>query len=64
MSHSDCQHPRSQTHLSRLLDRAAKGEPFIIANASKQLTKVVPREIAGRRSASPSRVHRRTDRGA
>jgi len=29
-------------HLSRLLDRAAKGEPFIIAKAGKPLFKVVP----------------------
>jgi prevent-host-death family protein len=29
-------------HLSRLVDRAAKGEPFIIAKAGKPLVKVVP----------------------
>jgi len=34
----------AKTHLSRLLDRAAKGEPFIIAKASKPLVKVVPLE--------------------
>jgi len=28
-------------HLSRLIDRAAKGEPFIIAKAGKPLVKVV-----------------------
>ena len=32
------------THLSRLLDRAAKGEPFIIAKAGKPMVKVVPLE--------------------
>ena len=32
----------AKTHLSRLLDRAAKGEPFIIAKAGKPLVKVVP----------------------
>ena len=32
----------AETHLSRLLDRAAKGEPFIIAKAGKPLVKVVP----------------------
>ena len=34
----------AKTHLSRLLDRAAKGEPFIIAKAGKPLVKVVPLE--------------------
>ena len=29
-------------HLSRLIDRAAKGEPFIIAKAGKPLVKVAP----------------------
>src|SRR5260370_18352770 len=40
----------AKTHLSRLLDRAAKGEPFIIAKAGKPLVKVVPLETpeAGR----------------
>jgi prevent-host-death family protein len=32
----------AKTHLSRLLDRAARGEPFIIANAGKPLVKVLP----------------------
>ena len=32
----------AKTHLSRLLDRAARGEPFIIAKAGKPLVKVVP----------------------
>jgi prevent-host-death family protein len=32
----------AKTHLSRLLERAAKGEPFIIAKAGKPLVKVVP----------------------
>jgi prevent-host-death family protein len=34
----------AKTHLSRLVDRAAKGEPFIIAKAGKPLVKVVPLE--------------------
>ena len=34
----------AKTHLSCLLDRAAKGEPFIIAKAGKPLVKVVPLE--------------------
>ena len=34
----------AKTHLSRLVDAAAKGEPFIIARAGKPLVKVVPLE--------------------
>ena len=32
----------AKTHLSRLVDRAAQREPFIIAKAGKPLVKVVP----------------------
>lgn len=32
----------AKTHLSRLVDAAAKGESFIIAKAGKPLVKVVP----------------------
>ena len=32
----------AKTHLSRLVDSAAKGAPFIIAKAGKPLVKVVP----------------------
>ncbi len=32
----------AKTNLSRLVDAAAKGEPFIIARAGKPLVKVVP----------------------
>ena len=32
----------AKTHLSRLLERVAKGEGFIIAKAGKPLAKVVP----------------------
>jgi prevent-host-death family protein len=35
---------QAKTHLSRLLERAARGEPFIIAKAGKPLVKVVPLE--------------------
>jgi len=31
----------AKTQLSRLVDRAAKGEPFIIAKAGKPLVKVI-----------------------
>ena len=30
----------AKTHLSRLVDRAAKGEPFVIAKSGKPLVKV------------------------
>lgn len=32
---------QAKTHLSRLVARAAKGEPFIIAKAGKPMVKVV-----------------------
>lgn len=32
----------AKTNLSRLVDQAAKGEPFIIAKAGKPLVKVTP----------------------
>ena len=32
----------AKTHLSRLVEQAARGEPFIIAKAGKPLVKVVP----------------------
>jgi prevent-host-death family protein len=30
----------AKTHLSRLIDRAARGEPFVIAKAGKPMVKV------------------------
>lgn len=32
----------AKTHLSRLVERAAKGEAFVIAKSGKPLVKVVP----------------------
>ena len=32
----------AKTHLSRLIEQATKGEPFIIAKAGKPLVKVMP----------------------
>jgi prevent-host-death family protein len=32
----------AKTHLSRLVERAAKGEPFVIAKAGKPMVKVTP----------------------
>ncbi|ODR93147.1 type II toxin-antitoxin system Phd/YefM family antitoxin [Sinorhizobium alkalisoli] len=34
----------AKTHLSRLVEKAARGEPFIIAKAGKPMVKVVPIE--------------------
>jgi prevent-host-death family protein len=36
----------AKTHLSRLVEEAARGEPFVIAKAGKPLVKVVPLEPA------------------
>lgn len=33
---------QAKTHLSKLVDQAANGKPFIIAKAGKPLVKVVP----------------------
>ncbi|MFC3228500.1 type II toxin-antitoxin system Phd/YefM family antitoxin [Marinibaculum pumilum] len=33
---------QAKTHLSRLVEKAARGEPFIIAKAGRPLVKVVP----------------------
>lgn len=32
----------AKTHLSRLVEQAARGEPFVIAKAGKPLVKVIP----------------------
>ena len=36
----------AKTHLSRLVDQVALGEPFIIAKAGKPMAKVVPLDPA------------------
>jgi prevent-host-death family protein len=36
---------QAKANLSRLVDSAAKGEPFIIAKAGKPMVKVVPLDI-------------------
>lgn len=43
----------AKTNLSKLVDEAAKGEPFVIAKAGKPLVKVVPLD-----SPSPNEVRR------
>ncbi len=42
----------AKTHLSKLVDQAANGEPFIIARAGKPLVKVVPIDAP----AAPRRI--------
>ncbi|MDB5971326.1 MAG: prevent-host-death protein [Hydrocarboniphaga sp.] len=42
----------AKTHLSRLVDKAAGGEPFVIAKAGKPLVKVMALDAA---APSPSR---------
>lgn len=37
---------QAKTQLSRLVDQAALGEPFIIAKAGKPMVKVVPLDVA------------------
>jgi prevent-host-death family protein len=44
----------AKTHLSRLIERAANGEPFIIAKAGKPLVKVVPIDAAT--DGKPNRI--------
>jgi prevent-host-death family protein len=42
----------AKTHLSRLIDAAVKGEPFVIAKAGKALVKV---QALGALDAAPAR---------
>ena len=44
----------AKTHLSRLVERAAKGEGFIIAKAGKPLVKVVP--LSSSEATAPRRL--------
>lgn len=43
----------AKTHLSRLVEKAAKGEAFVIAKAGKPLVKVVPLEQPAAREVTP-----------
>jgi len=43
----------AKTHLSRLVEQAAKGEPFVIAKAGKPMVKVIPLHAPG-----PSQIKR------
>lgn len=42
----------AKTHLSRLVERAANGEPFVIAKAGKPMVKVVPLDTQSERKSS------------
>lgn len=42
----------AKTHLSRLVEEAARGEPFVIAKAGKPMVKVVPLEPAAAEDTS------------
>ena len=44
----------AKTNLSKLVDQAAKGEPFVIAKAGKPLVKVVPIDVEP--GKSPRRI--------
>ncbi len=44
----------AKTHLSRLVERAAQGEPFIIARAGTPLVKVMP--LGDAEMKSPQRL--------
>ena len=44
----------AKTHLSRLVERAARGETFVIAKAGRPMVKLVP--IALEESAKPKRL--------
>ena len=41
----------AKTHLSRLVDAAAKGEPFVIAKAGKPMVRVIPMDAPEKPSA-------------
>lgn len=45
---------QAKTHLSRLVERAAKGEAFVIAKGGKPMVKVVPLDEA--EAAAPKRI--------
>jgi prevent-host-death family protein len=42
----------AKTHLSSLVDRAAKGEEFVIAKAGKQMARLIP--LASKKNGSKS----------
>lgn len=46
----------ARTHLSRLVDQAARGEAFVIARAGKPLVKVVPLDTPADAAGQPRRL--------
>jgi prevent-host-death family protein len=49
----------AKTHLSRLVEAAARGEAFVIAKAGRPLVKVVPVEETDSRESAKERAKRR-----
>jgi prevent-host-death family protein len=52
----------AKTHLSKLIDAAVKGEPFIIAKAGKPMVKVVPIDAPKARTDATWRTRASKDR--
>lgn len=48
----------AKTHLSRLVEAAAKGEPFIIAKAGKPMVKVLPLDAPVETTQVPRKMQR------
>jgi len=44
----------AKTHLSRLVDEAAEGEPFVIAKAGKAMVKILPHGDLSGQKAQPT----------
>ncbi len=52
--HEDRQHREAKTHLSKRIEGARNGEPFIIAKSGKPVVKVVPLDSpSGRKIRRP-----------
>ena len=49
----------AKTHLSKLVERAAKGEPFVIAKAGEPMVKVVPIDASPERTEKPDERRKR-----
>ena len=46
----------AKTHLSRLVDEAAAGQPFVICKAGKPMVRVTPLTQSGETATVPSRL--------
>lgn len=49
---------KAKTHLSRLVEAAAKGESFIIAKAGKPMVKVLPLDASPETTPVPRKIQR------